>query len=1020
MSVCLVILGVGAYRFLPVSNLPDVELPYVVIMVAYPGNSPLAMAANVARPIEERVMSIEGLREATSVNRQGTTQIILSFSLKRKIEGIVQDVQSALSQAQGDLPPDLPFPPTFQKVNPAMQPIFWIAVTSDQLSPQDLYNNGGQVVTRRLSGVDGIGQVSVYGPKRAIRIQLNLEILAAKGISLVDVDNALLGNNTRIPVGQLKGPTRTYTIESKGELFNAKEFNEIIVAYRNGAPVRISDLGEAIESLSSTDFRMGFWQNGGKTPRSTIMVAATRQGSANTIGVVEGIKKNLELLKSELPPSIKAEVIYDASEAIVESVDDVRDSLIIAFFLVVAVIFLFLARPMDTLIPTVALPLSFLATFVAMFALNFSLDSLSLMALTLAVGFVVDDAIVVLENTVRRIELGEKPFEAALHSAEEITGTIVSMTLSLVAVFIPLLFMPGLIGRMLHEFSMTVVIAIMASGVISLTVTPLMCARLLKPENHAKRNRLKEGVDKTFNRLLGVYGKGLRWMMKYRWLGPAIWVACIVGMGFLFKIVPKGFLPVGDSGAVMGSLKTDAGLSAERLGKIQDEVIGVMSKNPGMERVLAVSDPANGDTTITTLGILKERKHRAKIEEVVESLNKELYKIPGLRDGVNPLPTISLGGDSPGGAGGTRYTYRLTSRDLDRLYVVSEKLVTKLGGEPSLVNPRVELQQQKPHLSLEILRDEAAALGVTPAALERTLFLAYSGNRISTVNTSTETYDVLIEVREKDRSDPVDLSKIYVPSQTTGKLIPLNAIAHWKLGLEAGMVQHYNLRNMIDVTFGLTPGTDLGAATAAVDKIAKEALEPGIFGAFTGEAQTFAEIVPMMIFLLIVAIFAMYLILGILYENYVDPIVVLTSLPIAGFGGLLTLVIFQVDFSLYAFIGLFMLLGIVKKNGIMLVDFAKMHIEKEGATKEEAIYQASLTRCRPIMMTSLAAIMGAVPVALGFGADGASRQPLGLMVAGGLIFAQFITLYVTPPLYLYAEGFREWFHRKKGTDTPAA
>ena len=1020
LSLCLVLLGLEAYRSLPVSNLPNVQFPYIVISALYPGNSPVSMAANVARPIEEAVLSIEGLQEVSSTSQEGVTSVVLTFKVGEPMSTIVEGVQTALSQAAVQLPSDLPTQPTFQKINPSLMPVYFIALTSDELDEAQLYTVGAQALARKLNNVSGVGNVMIFGAKPAVRIQVDPGRLAAMGLSLEQLQQAVVAANSTIPAGNLNGSSHTFSIDAQGQIQSAAQFNRVVVANVNGALVRVGDLGRAIESVQQSNLSLAYRATDG-AGRSAVILAVQKQGTANTVTVAHDIAATLQDIGASLPATVRVSVLYDASRPIITSINDVKEALVIAFFLVIFVIFIFLARIRETIVPAVALPMSVLATFGLMAACGFSLDMLSMLGLTLAVGFVVDDAIVVLENAVRQIELGKAPLQAAIDSVHEISPTVVSMTLSLCAVFIPLVFMPGLIGRILQEFSLTIVFAIIASGVISLTLSPMMCARLLRPKTGGP-NRLERGVGRVFTATVGRYLTALEWFLRHRWLAIVASIGCVVGTLVLFVVVPKSFIPAGDTGAINGTLTLEPGVSPARRSKIQTQAVDAIAQNPAVGRVLAYSGTTmNADNEISLLVILKSNGTRPPSAAVAVALNRTLADIPGIQGGVNPMPMISLGTGSSGGGGegAKRYTYQITGPDLNQVYDAAGSFVGLLQKTPGFSDPRADLDQNHPQLTVHIRRDTAKALGVDPATIGRTLFLAYSGNKITTINTTTDQYYVILEVEPDQRLAPDDLGRLYVPG-ADGRLVPLSAVATWQVGLGPGKIQHEGLQNMVPITFALKPGYSLGEATAAIDRLKTANLPAGVNGGFSGEAKMFVQLGEALVFLVVLAIFCMYLILGILYEDYWNPVTVLSSLPLAGFGGLLTLLVCGVDFGLYAFVGLFLLLGIVKKNGIMMVDFAKDHRDRERCSPEVAVLEASRERFRPIVMTTLAAVMGALPIALGIGASGKDYQSLGLTIAGGLLFSQLITLFVTPCIYVYVEELRDWVGRKFGRTAPAA
>ena len=1015
VTVCMILLGVSAYLKLPVSNMPNVQYPVITISAAYPGASADTIARLVASPIEQEVMAIQGIVSCYSTNYVGQSTIIATFSLNRSMEGIVQDIQNALQDAQSNLPKDMPTWPTYTKTNPSEQPIIYISLTSEVLTAGQLYVEGAEVVQRYMQMVEGVGLVTIYGSPPAVRAKLNADKLAYLGMSLEEVALAIDRGNPNLPSGKLDGPTISFTLDPNGNLYHARQFEEIIVTYKNGAPVYLKDLGDVVDALQERDIATYYWsRESGKTTKNAIIIAVQKEANANTVKISQAIQDKMKELETILPRSINLAVLYDQSISIIASINEVQETLMIAFVLVVFVIFLFLARPIDTMVPVVALPMSILITYILMQALGFSLDNLSLLAIILAIGFVVDDAIVVLENTVRHIEEGQKPLNAALSGAKEITGTVISMSVSLIAVFIPLLFMPGVLGRMLREFSVTIVLAVAASGVVSLTLSPLMCSFFLKMEKKGGRNRLEEFIDNAMKRLLHYYGIVLKWFLRHKPVAILLWVACLAGTGFCAYILPKTFLPPGDSGALMGSFVGMNGSSPDKMKAIQVDIEKIIQSNPYVERTytLTGATAAVAGNQGLLVAVLGPRDERPDIEEIAWDINLKLRQYIGARAGVAPIPMITFNTGSNSnttGAAGTQYQFELSANmDLNPLYKHTIDVVEKLREIPGLLNPMSELDNTNAELKVNILRDQASALGVTAYDIEKALYEAYASYIASYIRTSDYQYRAIVETRDDDRRFPGDLSKLYIRSSNAG-IIPITAVAELIPSIGPSIIKHKNQQNMTMINFALKPGFALGDATKAIQAAASKILPQNIIAEFSGDAATFQQTTADMTLLLVIAIMVMYMILGILYESYIQPLTVLSTLPVAGFGGFLTLVLFNSEFSFYAFVGFFLLLGIINKNGIMLVDFANMHRENEGCSHEVAIFEAAQARLRPILMTGFAAIMGSLPMAMGFGADGKGRMPMGLMIVGGLLFAQCVTLLVTPVIYLYFESMRDFF-----------
>ncbi len=1009
LTVSVILFGVLAYFRLPVSDLPAVDYPVIQVNVNYPGATPETMANNVATPLERQFMQIPGLELVTSNNGQGHSSFVLQFDLSKGLDAAATDVQAAISRAQGQLPVDLPSPPTFTKTNPNDQPIMYIALVSDTATEGQLYDYANTQVGERLSILSGVSQVAVYGTQSAVRIKADPSAMAIRNITLEDLTNAIKNGTSYTGAGQFDGPHRTFLLQAQGQLTTADQYNGLIVGQTNGAPVYLKDVADAKQSVQDERIDMRFWVRGYPQPSATVVVAVFRRAGANAVSVAKSVRDVLPTIQSQLPTSVLLVGAYDRSQTIVGGIHDVRTTLYIAFVLVVMVIFVFLGRATDTLIPAVALPLSLLLTFIAMNVLGYSLDNLSLMALTLAIGFLVDDAIVFLENTVRLMEGGLSAFEASLTSAKEISFTILAMTLSLAAVFIPLVFMGGLMGRIFREFSITIVISILASGIVSLTLTPLMTSRLLSDRGEGSKKTWMERVfGSVEHRVLDAYGRSLWFFLRHRWISAVTWAVCLAGTAYLFYVVPKSFLPVGDSSFIRGVMVTQEGSSPEQMHAYQSQAEKIMKANPAVRSTFTMSGNSQfmGSNQIFLIAFLKDPTQRPPIAQVAGQLMGGISGgIPGAIAFLQPNPTLEISTGATANAQG-QFAYALSGIDAKDVYATADKMMAKMREYPGFLFVNSDLYNHTPNLQVDILRDQAKLYGVSESRILTLLHDAYSQNYSYLIKKPTDQYQVILEVADNQRSIPEDLSRLYIKSDDGQRMVPLNAVttAHATLGPQA--VNHINQFTSVTMFFNLKPGYAIGPATDFVEKTAKQILPSGIQGNLQGEALIFRNTVSDLAILMLVAVFVMYVILAILYESYLHPITVLSSLPVALLGGLLTLWLFHEEASLYAYIGMFMLMGIVKKNGIMIVDFAEQRV-RDGIRDDQAIHDASIERFRPIMMTTMAALLGALPIALGYGADGSSRRPLGLVVVGGLIVSQFVTLFVTPAIYLYLEEFQE-------------
>lgn len=1010
VMVAVILLGVMAFYKMPVSNLPDVNYPTITVNVPFPGANPEIMANTIATPLEKQFMTIPGIRYVTSSNTLGATSIILEFEIDKNIDLAAVDVEAAIVAAKPFLPPNLPQDPTFKKVNPSSTPIVYIAVTSSTMSQGELYDYANTFIGQRISIIEGVSLVQVYGSPFAVRAQIDPGLIASMGITAQDVSNAIANANQYQPLGQFDGNYTAPTIYDNGGLFKADAYKPIIVAYRNGAPVKLEDLGVVLDSLRNDRSTRHYADR--TVDQLSVTLAVQGQPGANSVKIADAVHELLSKLRTQLPGSLDLIVVFDRSESIRASVADVEFTLFIAFILVVLVIFVYLGKVRETIIPSLVMPMAIIGTFAVIYPLGYTVDTLSLLAVTLAIGFIIDDAIVVLENIVRRVEGGETPTEASLNGSKQIGFTIVSMTLSLIAVFIPLIFMSGLIGKLFQEFAITLTIVTLASGIVSLTLTPVLCSRFIPPRSEVHKGGMAAFSDRLNKRMQQHYQRGLTWVLNHRITMLLIGLVSILLSALLFVILPTDFIPDEDLGFIIAYTEAEQGTSSDQMNRYQRQILDLLKPEPEIESMISIGANPEYRQGLVFIRLISTTQRRG-IAEIVQELSKKVSAIPGVNVYFKVLPLIDLNvGPQVRGS----YQFLMQSLDTKKLYESAENLIEKMRNDPMFQGISTDLEVKTPQLNLDIQREKAYTLGIDAQALEQSLFLGYSGNRISRIQTPIDQYDVILELLRNQQRQPNSLESIYVRSSTTNQLVPLSAVVNWSEGVGPASVNHFAQFPAVTLAFNIAPGVALSDALDRLRELAAKSFSPKVTGDVKGAAQTFEESIQSISILLVITVITIYIVLGILYESFVHPITILSTIPPAVVGGLLTLYLFGMPLSLYAYLGIILLIGIVKKNGIMMVDFALDNVRLKGESAEKSIVDACLVRFRPIMMTTVAAIMGALPIAIGFGTGGASRRPLGYVIIGGLLVSQLITLFLTPVLYLYFEQFREWTTMDKKID----
>ena len=999
--------GWMGFRTLPVNDLPNVDFPTITVTARLPGASPEIMANTVALPLEREFSRIAGVDEMSSSSTSGNSRITLTFSLQRDIDSAAQDVQTAISQAIRRLPGDMPEPPTLRKLNPADAPVLFLALAAKQVPIQTLDEFADTHIAQRFSTVNGVAQVTVFGSQKyAVRLFVDPNALAKRGLGLDKVVGAIQGANSNLPSGALQGKARTYTVRSDGKLGRASDFNALVIAYKDGMPVRFADIGRAEDGVENEKIRS--WHNGERA----LILAVFRQPGSNTVEVVRKLREMLPEIEREIPSGATLNILADRSEFIRDSIHEVNLTLVVSIVLVIGVILVFLRNIRATLVTALVLPTSVVGTFAVMSLLGFSLNNLSLMAITLAVGFVVDDAIVVLENITRHMEMGKDRVVAALDGAKEIGFTVVTMTVSLSAVFLPILFMEGMVGRLFREFAVTVGIAVLISGVVSLTITPMVCSLLLRPER--EHGRLFQWSERIFNAARNGYATSLRWMLNYRGSVLLGSLVVLIATGWLYAEVSKGFIPRQDTGVINGNTRAREGITFDEMIRHQQAVAAIIQANPNVESVMSTAGQGIGGGVGDNVGrfvirLKRMGERKATADEVIQQIRREAAGLQGVRLFLSNPPAIRIGGT----LSTSEYVFTLTGADLRQLYGPGQELEGRLRALPLLQDVASNLELRNPEIQIRVLRDRASALGITSQQVEQALFNAFGGRQVSTLYGASDQYDVRLELDRRYQADINAMEALFIQSPG-GAMVPLSAVAEVKSGVGPISVAHMGQLPAVMLSFNLAPGVSVGDAVTAVKDLAGEGLPAGISTSFTGSAKAFQEAFRTLPTLLLVTIILIYVILAILYEHYAHPFTILTALPFAGFGALATLLLFREELNIFSFVGIILLIGLVKKNGIMMIDFALQMQRERDMKPVDAIVEACSVRFRPIMMTTGAAIFATLPIALGYGAGAETRRPLGIAVVGGLVFSQFLTLYVTPVFYVSMEHLGQFLRSRFG------
>lgn len=1010
LMIFFIAFGAISYFTLPVSALPTVEYPTIEVEVDFAGAGPETMAMTIASPLEREFATIDGVRTISSTSQNGVSIIVIQFALTKSIDVAATDVQARINESLSYLPANLPNQPTYRKLNPTASPIMYYAFTSETMQTADIYKYVDGYISRRISMLEGVSEVGIYGSEYAVRVQIDPDLLYARGININEVANAITTGNVELPLGTLYGDKKEYNIFANGEIYNAEGYNNLIVRNQNGDLVRISDLGKAIDGLQSDKIAINYFKNNKMV--NCVAIGVQKMGGANTLKVISDIKKLMPEISSSIPSSIKVEEIIDESGWIHESIDDVQLTLLLAFLLVSLVTFLYLGKLTESLIPIIVIPISILGSFAFMLLAGFTLDILSLLAITLSIGFLVDDAIVVLENTVRHLESGKSKMEAALDGAKQISTTIVSMTISLAAVFIPMLFMKGMMGRLFLEFAIVIIVTVMISGFISLTLTPLLCSRFLTPHHLKKKNRIELLSEKLNKLFLNFYLRCLSFVLRHKFSTFCAGNLAVVMTLFLAVVIPKDFIPPDDLGIIEGFLKMQDGTSPFETIKVQQE-IGRRLEKLGFATsiVTAGGDPTSNQGNFYVN--LKNRKERPSIFEIIPLFYETIADIPGIQVFMKPYPLfeLSIGTSSATGA----YQYTLQSFHQKELYIMAEKLMEEMKKISGISQVTSDMFNSEPQINIIIDRDKASNYNITANDIELAIGYAYGGTKISQINGQIDQYDVVLETLPKDYKDPEMLKKLYISDAQ----VPLSNLAKITEGIGPLMVNHLNTLPSVTISFEIDPSVPLGTVLDKIHALSHKILPKTIIGEIQGTAKIFKETFDSLLILIPITLFIIYIILGILYENFTHPLTVMSVLPPTAMGGLLTLLAFNFPLSLYSFVGVIMLLGIVLKNGVILIDFALDEMKTTQCSAEEGMLAACKMRFRPIWMTTVAALMGAVPIAIGYGGSlSETRRPLGFVIIGGLIFSQILTLFVTPVIFIYLEKLREYFGTKLSPKPP--